>query len=674
MVTATPEATAAPAGVFKILIFLKNYLVLPAEVTDFERDYVSRINKIALAFFWAHLPVMMGVAWACGTGPLWALLLTSLLLIGPTVASRVMESPRRLSLVMGFTSMCMGGLLVHFGQGPMQIEMHFYFFVLLALLAVYGNPLSILTATVTVALHHLLLYFLLPSSVFNYDASIWVVLVHALFVVLESVAACFVARSFFDDVIGLEKVIRARTAALDQRNEDMRLVLEHVEQGLLTLDRHGLISRERSAALEQWLGPAPEGDVSFSDYLAGVAPEAAAWFEVGWDALWEGFLPRELALEQLPRQVKVRALTLRLDYTPIFGAGGALERVLLVISDVTPQIAREQVEARQREVVQVFHRVMADKQGFLEFFEEASELVEAIQRWELGHDLALLKRQLHTLKGNAGIFGLAALAHTCHEVENYMEEVCDGPLPEHCHEIAEHWASLRESLRGLLGERQQHQIEIEDAQYEAILRATLEGAPRAELAAMIRAWRLEPTRVRLQRIEQQARQIARRLNKPHVQVEALDHGLRMDPKRWAPFWSAFVHAIRNALDHGLEPLEERLAAGKAGEASLKLETRMDDESFVVEIADDGRGIDWEKVAQKARQAGLPHQTREELEWALFTDGVSTRDEASMFSGRGVGMGAILQATRALGGEVHIDSNAQAGTRLWFSFPKEALAG
>jgi two-component system chemotaxis sensor kinase CheA len=363
-----------------------------------------------------------------------------------------------------------------------------------------------------------------------------------------------------------------------------------------------------------------------------------------------------------------------LDYTPIFDAEGALERVLLVISDITPQIAREQVEARQREVVQVFHRVMADKQGFLEFFEEASELVEAIQRWEPGHDLALVKRQIHTLKGNAGIFGLAALAHTCHEVENYMEEVCDGPLPEHCHELAEHWASLRESLRGLLGERQQHQIEIEDAQYEAILRATLEGSPRAELAAMIRAWRLEPTRVRLQRIEQQARQIARRLNKPHVQVEALDHGLRMDPKRWAPFWSAFVHAIRNALDHGLEPLEERLAAGKAGEASLKLETRMDDESFVVEIADDGRGIDWEKVALKARQAGLPHQTREELERALFADGVSTRDEASMISGRGVGMGAILQATRALGGEVHIDSNAQAGTRLWFSFPREALAG
>ena len=65
--------------------------------------------------------------------------------------------------------------LVHVGQGPVQIEMHFYFFALLAMLAVYGNPLVILVAAVTVALHHLVLWALLPASVFNYDAPIWVV-------------------------------------------------------------------------------------------------------------------------------------------------------------------------------------------------------------------------------------------------------------------------------------------------------------------------------------------------------------------------------------------------------------------------------------------------------------------------------------------------------------------
>ena len=99
----------------------------------------------------------------------------------------------------GFTAMVMGGLLVHFGQGPMQIEMHFYFFVLIALLAVFANPMVILTAAVTVALHHFVVWLVIPISVFNYQASLWTVVVHALFVSLESIAAVFVARSFFND-------------------------------------------------------------------------------------------------------------------------------------------------------------------------------------------------------------------------------------------------------------------------------------------------------------------------------------------------------------------------------------------------------------------------------------------------------------------------------------------
>ena len=93
-----------------------------------------------------------------------------------------LRDPRTLGLVYGFTSMGLGALLAHLGQGPMQIEMHFHFFAALALLTVWANPLVIWVATLTVALHHALFWLLLPSSVFNYQASFWVVAVHASFV------------------------------------------------------------------------------------------------------------------------------------------------------------------------------------------------------------------------------------------------------------------------------------------------------------------------------------------------------------------------------------------------------------------------------------------------------------------------------------------------------------
>ncbi len=199
-------------------------IVLPPEISPFERQHLLRMNRIALYFFLAHLPVMMGVAFLCGTGVVRAGLFTAVMLIGPLHASFAFKSPRNVSLVFGLTAMGMGGLLVHFGQGPMQIEMHFYFFVLLALLVMFANPLVIVTAAVTVALHHVVLYFVIPTSVFNYQASLWAVAVHAGFVALETIAACFVARSYFDNVMGLEQIIHARTEELRLANEEHKRV------------------------------------------------------------------------------------------------------------------------------------------------------------------------------------------------------------------------------------------------------------------------------------------------------------------------------------------------------------------------------------------------------------------------------------------------------------------
>src|SRR5687767_9775851 len=93
------------------------YLILPSEVSQFERDYLRRMNRIALGFFWLHLPVMVLVAWLCGTGPVRAFVLTLLCLAGATFGQAVLSHPRHVSLLSSFVSMSMGGLLVFFGQG-----------------------------------------------------------------------------------------------------------------------------------------------------------------------------------------------------------------------------------------------------------------------------------------------------------------------------------------------------------------------------------------------------------------------------------------------------------------------------------------------------------------------------------------------------------------------------
>ena len=239
-------------------------LILPKEVSHFEERYLQRMNRIGLLFFVLHLPPVVLVAWANRTGPWLAFVFSLFVIAGPALAYGMLSNPRAVSILYGIAAMAMGGLLVHFGQGPVQIEMHFYFFALIAMLAVFGNPLVILAAAITVTLHHLILWFVLPRSVFNYDAPLWVVAVHAVFVVLETSATCFIARSFFDNVISLEKVIQQRTKELAQRNSDLRLVLDHVVQGLVTIDRHGIPSPERSKSFERWFGSLQEDESVFS--------------------------------------------------------------------------------------------------------------------------------------------------------------------------------------------------------------------------------------------------------------------------------------------------------------------------------------------------------------------------------------------------------------------------
>jgi two-component system chemotaxis sensor kinase CheA len=650
---------------------LLDFIILPKKLSEFEITYLRRMNRIGLAFFAIHLPVFCIVAYFNDTGPGLAALLTLAVLVGPTAAYFTLQNPRNVSIVYGFTSMLMGGLLVHFGQGPVQIEMHFYFFALLAMLAVYANPVVIIVAAVTVALHHLGLWMYLPKSVFNYAAPIWVVAIHAAFVVLESIATCFIARSFFDNVIGLEKIVQSRTAELDERNKDMRLVLGHVGQGFLTIDRNGVMSNERSAIIDKWLGPADE-DMTFADYLARSAPEIAAAFRFCWQEVIAGEMLLELTLYQMPRTFMLKGRHYELEYTPIVGAAGELEKVLLVISDVTEHVEREALELQQREVVHVFERLTRDRKGFLEFVSEADEQVAAIQKGEIT-DPIVLKRIIHTLKGNALLFGIRSVGDLCHAMESRMIEERVLPTPTERAELKAGWDRLRTTMSSLFNDDELAKIELDPAEYEAVLRAVQRGEPRDKIARTILDWKLESTAKRLARVAEQAQAIARRLGKEPLRVEIDHRDLRLEPGRWAPFWSAFTHVIRNAVDHGLENSEDRAKAGKPAEGVLRLLTRLERDQFVLEIADDGSGIDWKAVAQKASEKGLPHGTEAELIEALFQDGITTTAMVNEYSGRGIGMGAVRSACLARGGTVKISSQPGQGTRLEFRFARSEMA-
>ncbi|HEY6174068.1 MAG TPA: ATP-binding protein [Kofleriaceae bacterium] len=646
---------------------LWRYLFLPREISAFEQSYLRRMNRIALIFFYLHVPAFVGVAALAGTSMLQAAVMTPLVLIGPTAVYFWLRNPRALAVAYGFTAMVMGGLLVHFGQGPMQIEMHFYFFVLIALLAVFGNPAAIMTAAVTVALHHLAVWLLLPRSVFNYEASVWAVVVHAAFVVLESIAAIFVARSFFDNVIGLEKIVAVRTRELDQRTRDMALVLDNVGQGFLTMSPDGVMSAERSAILGTWLGEPPASG-KFVDYVAAIDAKFAARFSLGWREVFSGVTPVELAFEQLPKRLEAGHHHLQLDYRAI-GDSNVPDAVLVVVSDITGELEREHAEAERRELMAMFERVGIDRSGFVAFCREADELIRRLAVDDAAR--GDFQRQLHAVRANAAIFGIDSVASPCQALETQVLEH-PGPLPLQGRRLlVEAWRSFASRLESLLGQRDLRRLEINDDDVQRVLAALRQNKPTADVLNTVSWWKLEPVSRRFERAAEQANRLARQMGKA-VKVEINDKGIRLDPQRWAPFWSTFVHAVHNAIDHGVEESAERRRTGKPETATVELRALVDDTVLAIEVRDDGRGIDWDRVKARAKSLGMRAETRDELVEALFADGVSTKDIATD-PVRGVGLAALRAAARTEGGRVTVASRPQRGTCLRFEFPLNQLA-
>jgi two-component system chemotaxis sensor kinase CheA len=133
-----------------------------------------------------------------------------------------------------------------------------------------------------------------------------------------------------------------------------------------------------------------------------------------------------------------------------------------------------------------------------------------------------------------------------------------------------------------------------------------------------------------------------------------------------------LHLVRNAISHGIEPPDERVAAGKPAAGRVTLSAATVGDIVMLEIVDDGRGVDAERVAARAREHGLaipsgPLDSQAVLD-ILCTPGFSTRDAADLTSGRGVGMAVVQTAVQELGGKLSLDASPGQGSRFVIELP------
>ncbi len=135
-----------------------------------------------------------------------------------------------------------------------------------------------------------------------------------------------------------------------------------------------------------------------------------------------------------------------------------------------------------------------------------------------------------------------------------------------------------------------------------------------------------------------------------------------------------IHIIRNSIDHGIERPEERIAYGKKAEGEIKLKAYYEGDNVVIEVEDDGRGIDARKIGQKALEKGLITQeqlasmSEKDMINIIFMPGFSSKDEATELSGRGVGMDVVRNKIVKLKGTLDIETEVGRGTKIIMKLP------
>ena len=193
----------------------------------------------------------------------------------------------------------------------------------------------------------------------------------------------------------------------------------------------------------------------------------------------------------------------------------------------------------------------------------------------------------------------------------------------------------------------------------------------ADLQDEVLEIRMVPIGQIFSRLAQVIRRYSREIEK-EIDLMVYGEDTELDKSLAEEIVDPLMHLVRNSLDHGLEPAEERKMKGKKGQGSIVLKAFQKGSHVVIEVIDDGRGIDVEKVRKKAIEKGLlePDASLEDREIVdfIFAPGFSTKEVASEISGRGVGLDVVKEKLSMLGGFTEVYTKKDEGTTFTLTLP------
>ncbi len=492
----------------------------------------------------------------------------------------------------------------------------------------------------------------------------------------------------------LETRVAQRTAELSQKTNDINAMLQNMKLGVCTAVPGNRIHPEYSSYMTT---------IFDSDQLAGRDVLEALFARtnlgadtldqvsvaltaiVGEDAMMFDFnghlLVREMKISGADGATKI----LQMDWSPILGEGDVVDKVLLIVQDVTHLRALEEAAAHQKAELDMISQIIKISIGkFNDFVASSQKYLEENRRLiSQAHSadtetIAALFRNMHTIKGNARTFELNLITDFAHIAEQEYDRLRKDPTvdwnPEQLlaelgavEDAVNRYVEVNESKLGRKGRASDllttRGVFISNDEILSLKAQAAElsaGDPQAALARL-QASLGQLGLIALERLVSGSvdslASLAKELDKPTPAVDIVNGAIGFNNQFAEALKSSFMHIVRNSMDHGIESPAERQSAGKPEQGRIRFACERVGDALQLHIGDDGRGLALHKLYAKGLEAGVfgPDQkpSAQDVAEIIFYSGLSTAEQVSMVSGRGVGMDAVRAFLQEHGSQVQI---------------------
>lgn len=507
---------------------------------------------------------------------------------------------------------------------------------------------------------------------------------------------------------------------ISQKMQQVRDILDHIDQGLFTVNFDGSINEEYSLATEEMLAAQHLYSLTIQDAL-GMSPEQQALW-VDWMTIvqqrhkvmrWEKLARLSPIHELSILHSDGRELTLHFEFQKILSKDGELARIMVLVHDVTEarrieRIVREEQAKHENEVRTILGLVNTVPELIHEFFRDIDERIRAVEGRIVvlrrnhaleplapsdGATVAAMFRDLHTVKGNASSYGFEELGRLAHQAEDDLERLRSAvgseresdleTLELHLREVLRERKVIDETARMLHGGMDGMMVSIAERKIvhvqklaRTLIRETshVEHNPYSPLLLACDQLRRVPFIKIAEKYSLMVERLATKLGK-QITFQSSPAEIEVEPLLVVAFNDCLVQLIRNAVDHGIEPPEVRKFRGKGPQGRIWLVLKQGEDMVMLEVHDDGCGVDPDKIAEKALgQKLITAEQLREMDRRLrmdliFLPGFSTRDQVSDVSGRGVGLDVVRREIEKQGGRISLESVVGKGSMFRIEVPR-----